>query len=158
MSSAPSKNGADSWRETRRDINRGARFGLGWWLILVLVALAVSAGIWALTVASSGPKGQGDALVQKNSAANWTAAQARFEQDYQDILATDQKIGAAHTALQVDPTDPTLQTNYTGLTSYCLSKVAGYNADARSYLSEDFRADDLPAQIDTTLSTTDCKE
>ena len=42
--------------------------------------------------------------------------------------------------------------------SYCLSKAAGYNADARSYLSEDFRAADLPAQIDPNLSTTDCKE
>lgn len=146
------------WGSTKRDLNRGFRFGLGWWLIVIVIVLAISAGIWALNVAASGPKGQGDAIIQKNSAANWVAAQARFEQDYQDILATDQKIVAAHTALQTNPTDPTLQTNYSGLTSYCLSKVAGYNADARSYLSEDFRASDLPAQIDPTLSTTDCKE
>lgn len=146
------------WRDAKRDINRGARFGIGWWLILVAVALAVAAAIWGVTVATSGVRGQGDAIVQKNSAANWVAAQARFEQDYQDILATDQKIVAAHTALQADPTDRTLQTNYSGLTSYCLSKAAGYNADARSYLSQDFRAADLPAQIDPNLSATDCKE
>jgi hypothetical protein len=148
----------DDWRSIRRDVDRGGRLGLKWWVIIVVVALAIGAGIWALTVAVSGPKGQGDAIIQKNSAANWVAAQARFEQDYQDILATDQKIVAAHTALQAAPADRTLQTNYSGLTSYCLSKVAGYNADARSYLSEDFRASDLPDQIDPTLSTTDCKE
>lgn len=129
-----------------------------WWLLIVVIVAVVSAGAWGITVAASGPKGQGDAIIQKNSAQNWVAAQARFEQDYQDIIATDQKIVAAHTALQGAPADRTLQTNYSGLTSYCLSKVAGYNADARSYLSEDFRAADLPAQIDPNLSTTDCKE
>lgn len=146
------------WKEERRELNRFGRFSLGWALLIVAVVLLAGAAVWGITVAVSGPKGQGDAEIKKNSAENWVAAQAQFERDYQDILATDQKITNAYTALQANPDDKTLQTNYAGLTSYCLSKVAGYNADARSFLSEDFRSADLPAEIKTTNSTTDCKE
>lgn len=147
-----------SWNEDRKSINRGGRFTLVWVLVIILFISLIGVAFWAFNVGSSGVRGQGDALVQKNSAENWTAAQARFEQDYQDIVATDQKITNAWSALQFDPTDKTLQTNYSGLTSYCLSKVARYNADARSYLSEDFRSVDLPAEIPTSNIATDCKE
>jgi hypothetical protein len=127
-------------------------------ILAVVLIIAIPIGFWAFNVATSEIKGQGDAVIEKNSAENWTAAQAGFEQDYQDILSSDLKIMNAFEALQATPDDKTAQTNYTGLKSYCLSAVAKYNADARSYLSEDFRAADLPAEIDTRNSTTDCKE
>ena len=148
----------NEWRDARRDANRVGKFSLGWVLLIILVVVAVSAAIWGITVAVSGVKGQGDAVIEKNSADNWIAAQAEFERGYQDILSTDQKIMLAYNNLQTAPDDNTLRTNYTGLQSYCLSAVAEYNANARSYLSEDFRAADLPDIISTTNPATDCKE
>jgi len=146
------------YRDARREANKFAVWGIGWWLIVIVILLVLSVAGWGISVAVSGIQGQGDAIKQKNSAENWTAAQAGFEQSYQDIISTDQKIVLAYEQVQAFPEDKTVFQTYTGLQSYCLSAVAEYNADARSYLLEDFRASDLPQEIDTNNSTTDCKE
>jgi len=148
----------DIWREDRKALNRGMRWGLLWTIIIIVVVAIIGAIIWGINVAASGPKGVGDGIIQKNSAENWIAAQAKFEAQYADIVATDTKIELAKANLDTDPSDKTLQTQYTGLVSYCLSVAAEYNADARSYLSEEFRAADLPSQIDSTNPSTNCKE
>ena len=149
-------------RDDRREANKWFGLGLGWWVLIVIVAIALTAGIWGLQVATSGVKGQGDAQIQKNSAENWIKAQARFEQNYAEVKAADVKITNTYKMWQDDPTDKTAKQTYTGLQSYCLSVVAAYNADARSYLSEDFRSADLPDQIQTegpsANKATDCKE
>jgi hypothetical protein len=127
---------------------------------IVAAAVGVFALVWggfALSVAMSGPKGVGDAIKTKNSAQNWTAAQARFEKQYQSILAADQKIGVHRAALAARPDDPTLQTNLTGITTTCISAVADYNAESRKFLSADFKAADLPFEIDQAATATDCK-
>lgn len=148
----------DYWKEDRRVLNRAGRFGLGWVLVVVLFVTIISVGGWGLTVLLSGPKGRGDAIIEKNSANNWVKAQKEFNDRYQDILATDLKIDAAKDALKGHANDTVLQTNYNGLVNYCLSAVGEYNSLARSYLAADFRDADLPSQIDPTNSTTDCKE
>ncbi len=146
----------------RREATKWFGLGIGWWITALIVAAIVAVAIWGFGVATSGVRGQGDAFSENNSAENWVAAQARFEQNYAEIKATDAKIGNAHDALQADPGDRTLQQTLAGLQSYCLTVVGDYNADARSYLSEDWRSADLPQQIETEgLSadpTTDCKE
>jgi len=124
-------------------------------IILVLVLLVW--GGFALKVALSGPKGVGDAIIKKNSAENWTNAQAGFEDKYQAIRSADQKIAIHKAALAADPKNPTLQTNLTGVTTVCISAVADYNADSRKYLLEEFKAVDLPYQISTTDPATNCK-
>jgi hypothetical protein len=48
-------------------------------LTVHLVIFLISWAGFAISVAMSGPKGQGDAIKQKNSAENWTAQQAKFE-------------------------------------------------------------------------------
>ncbi len=131
------------------------------------IALSIIAGIigltlliwggWAISVAVSGPKSQGDAIKTKNSAENWTAAQARFEKQYQSVIAADRKIAVHKSALDADPTNPTLQTNLTGVTTVCMSATADYDAESRKFLSEDFKSTDLPYQIDQTNPATDCK-
>lgn len=145
------------WNRAKREVNSGARFGLGWIIVIVAIILAISAAVWGITVLVSGPRGQGDAIIEKNSAANWTAAQARFEDNYQEVKATDKNIAVTATALALDPENKTLQTNFLGLQNYCNTVVADYNADARKFLSEDFRAADLPQEIDSFDPTTDCK-
>lgn len=146
------------WRDTKRDVNRVGRLGLVWYIVIVLVVLALGAGIWALSVALSGPKGVGDAIIKKNSAENWTKAQAKFEEMYADIEQTDRKITVAATALAADPEDITLKQTYSGTVNYCLEVVGDYNAEARKYLSSEFRSIDLPQKIGITDPAIDCKE
>lgn len=129
-----------------------------WTAIACLVGVFVlSWAGFALSVALSGPKGVGDAIKTKNSASNWTKAQAEFEDRHQEIISADRKIAVHKTALAADPKNPTLQTNFTGVTNVCMSAVADYNADSRKFLMEDFKSADLPYQIDDTNPATDCK-
>lgn len=140
-------------------VQRGMFGSIAFWAIGLTVLLGViSAALWAFGVFSSDIKGRGDATKTKNSGINRIAAQERFEDRFQDIKASDRKIDVAKMALELDPKNPTLQTNYTGTVQYCISAVAEYNADARKYTSEAFRAEDLPAVIDDQDATTDCKE
>lgn len=145
------------WREFKQEANRGMRFSIGWVLIIILVILAVGGAIWGISVAVSAPKGVGDAVIKKNSAENWTAAQARFEDLYADIQASDRKIQVARSAVETAPNDKTAQQTLQGVQSACISFVGEYNAEARKFLSEEFRSADLPAQIDNHDPSTDCK-
>ncbi|AWY04865.1 hypothetical protein PBI_FLOOF_28 [Microbacterium phage Floof] len=124
----------------------------------VLALLALPAISWGVGVATSGPKGLGDAYAEKNSSQNWTAAQARFEDLYADIIATDRKITVAAEQKAADPGDKTAADTYLGTVNYCIGVVGEYNAEARKYLAADFRAADLPAEIDNYDPATDCKE
>ena len=148
----------DEWRSIKKDANRSSRYILVWVLLVLLVMGAVGWAIWAFNVAISGPKGVGDAVIKKNSSENWTAAQAKFEDMYADIEATDRKIDIAAATLASDPTDKTFQQTLAGTKTYCISVVGDYNAEARKFLAEEFRSADLPAQIDNFDPNTDCKE
>lgn len=148
----------DYWKEERRELNRAGRFGLGWMIVIVLVVCVIGIAAWGFRVLTSETKGRGDAVIEKNSAKNWVEAQKEFNVRYQDILATDLKIDIAKKAWNADKNDMVLRTNYNGLVNHCLSAVGEYNSLARSYLAKDFRDADLPAEIDPTNSTTDCKE
>jgi len=126
-------------------------------LAVLLGAIALGWAIWAMNVATSGIRGQGNAVIQKNSAQNWTKAQGEFESIYAEIVATDQKITVARQRLADDPDDRTAKDIAYGTENVCLSLVADYNAKARTYLAADFRAVDLPDQISNLDPTTDCK-
>ncbi len=148
---------SDQWNNTKRNANRAGLFGLSWALVIFVVIVLVSVALWGLKVVTSETKGKGDAITQKNSASNWVQAQAEFNQRYQDILATDRKIGTAKLALDADPSNAILQTNYNGLINYCISETGKYNSTAREYLKQDFRDADLTAEISTANPNTDCK-
>lgn len=145
-------------RDDRREANKWFGLGLGWWVLIVIVAIALTAGIWGLQVATSGVKGQGDAQIEKNSAENWVQAQADFHKYYEGILADDRKITEAAAQLMSNPDDQVSQTNLTGLKNHCQDLVATYNTKAQSFLAKDFRDAGLPAQIDLNNSSTNCKE
>lgn len=147
-----------SWKDERREANRGIRWGLLWALIIIVIFAVAGIAVWGVRVATAPIKGQGDAAITKYSAENWVRAQAKFEERYQDIQATDQKIQVATDAAKANPNDKTAGQTAAGLKSYCISAVADYNAEARKYLSADFRAADLPSRIDTTDPAFDCKE
>jgi hypothetical protein len=145
---------------TRKNDDGGA--GLVIAIVLGVIAILIlPAVIWFIGVATSDVAGKGNAIKKKNAAVNRISAQEAFEQSYADIKAADRKVAVAKEALDLDPTDPTLRTNYTGVKQFCIGAVEDYNADARKYTREDFRAVDLPAQIETDPDladpATDCK-
>lgn len=127
--------------------------------IFLLIAL-VSVGAWVFRVVTADIKGEGDAIIKQQSAENWTKEQAAFEDLYAEIVATDRKITSAAEAKALATNDSDMRTatdTYIGTKNVCLSFVADYNAKARSFLAEEFRAADLPAQISSTNPTTDCE-
>lgn len=128
------------------------------WVVAGHVVLLIGPIVWGINVATSGIRGQGDAIATRNSSENWTEAQATFEDLYAEIEATDRKVAIAREAWDGDPDDRTLRDTYFGTRTVCQSMVGDYNAEARKFLSEDFRAVDLPAQIDLTNPLTDCQE
>jgi hypothetical protein len=137
---------------------RGASWrGAIWITCAVVFVLALSAGIWALKVGTSDVKGQGDATSRKNSGTNRVAAQERFEELFANVKAADQRIDVMATAKQAAPDDVVAQANYTGAINFCIQTVADYNAEARKFSAQDWRAPDLPHQIDPLDKTTDCK-
>lgn len=127
-----------------------------WTVAVILFVGLISIALWAFGVFSSDLKGQGDAIKKKNSATNRIAASERFEDRYQEILQADRRIDVLADAAERDPSTVN-QTNLTGQINYCLDVVGEYNADARKYTAEEFRAEDLPAQIDNLDPATDCK-
>lgn len=140
-------------------VARSASWRIGVFVAVWIGVLAIlGVAFWGFRVLTSDIKGQGNAVIIKNDAVNRIAQQERFEQLYADIKAADLKVEVAHIALQGNPIDKTLQTNYTGTINYCISVVADYNALARKYSAEDFRAADLPEQIVQSDPSTDCKE
>lgn len=124
--------------------------------IIAVVLLAI--GGFYLKVALSGPIGQGQGEINKNQASNWTAAQAKFEDLYAGIQAKDQTLDLLHEQAVANPNDKTAQQTYTGVASACKASVAEYNADSRKFMAADFKAIDLPVQIDTADPRFDCKE
>ena len=146
------------WQDFKRETNRGARFGIGWIIAIIALVLLVVGAIWAINVLTSGVKGQGDAIAQNNSAENWVAKQAFFEETYAEIEATDRKLDIYAATLAADPTNLTHQQTLAGTKSYCEGLIGEYNAEARKFNSKDWRSPDLPSEIDTYNTATDCKE
>lgn len=147
----------DDWRGIRRDVNRGGRLTVGWVLAILGVFAVIAVSIWVFNVATSDIKGQGDAVQQKNSAANRLDQQGHFNDLYQHIKQTDRKITDAKAQWDANPQDAVLRTNFTGLRNGCLTAVGDYNSLARKYLAQDFRDADLPSEIDLHNKETDCE-
>ena len=127
---------------------------------IILVIALVGIGAWVFRVLTADIKGEGDAIIKRESAENWTKEQAAFEDLYAEIVATDRKITVAAVAQALATTESDRLTAgqvYIGTQGVCLSFVADYNAKARSFLADEFRAADLPEQIGTTDPTTDCE-
>ncbi|MFC0504256.1 hypothetical protein [Micromonospora costi] len=150
-------------RQARREVADGAAVGMsaGWRIgIAVLVVLAVGAAIaigsWYFRVATSGVKGAGDATRITNDGQNRVNAQEWFAGMYQEIRSTDRRIDEAYAEVSRKPTEIN-QENYRGLVNRCIDMVGDYNAEAQKVSRGQWRDPSLPAQIDDTDPTTDCR-
>lgn len=127
-----------------------------WFLVVAGVIAAVAVGVWIFRVQTSDIRGEGDATVQKNSAANRIAARQEYSNIHEDIQGADQRIDVFAAAYAASKSAVN-QTNLTGAQTYCLARVRDYNALAQKYLSADFRPEGLPAVIDQSDPAFDCK-
>lgn len=135
-------------REEYREANKAIGWGWLWIVIGVVIILLIGTGIWGLTVATSGVKGQGDGTIKNNSAENWIKQQAKFEDLNAEYESTLVRIEQFKATADANPNDAIAQTNYQGQVSHCTDVVAEYNAASRSFLSEDWKSIDLPPSLD----------
>lgn len=148
----------DRWYpEERREARRVGWLTFRWYVAIIVAVVVVGAviggAVWAVNVATSGVRGQGDGIAQRNSAENWLEAQARFEENFAEYEATLARIDQFHQVHLADPADAVARTNWLGQISHCTDVVADYNADARNFLRADFRAADLPDSLDLDTCT-----
>jgi hypothetical protein len=151
-----------SYRKEIRDGNRAA-MSAGWRLALWVIAIvlligAISAGIWAFKVSSSGIKGEGDQTRIVNDGRNRVNSQEWFEEMYQKIISTDKNIDEAAVAFKANPKDEIATENLAGLKNRCNDMVGQYNAEANKVSRGQWRRVDLPYMIDDSDPKTDCKE
>jgi hypothetical protein len=156
-----------SWDEREEDFEhkpvRQTAKGIVWVGVLTGVALTVFGVLgvlhWGFGVFTSDVKGRGDAEVIKNDARSRIRAQEGFEKLFADVRAADQQLNVTAEVLGTKPGgDVKLETELLGQKHYCLGLVSEYNAKARSFSQQDFKAADLPQDIDQAASDTDCKE
>lgn len=155
----PKWNEDGSWRKPANDreaYRRGMSSTAKWGIGIVLVCVLISGVFWGASVLFSDAAGRGNAIRAKNDAVNRIGKQELFEELWADIKAYDRQIGEAQTSLDADPSSTHWQTVRTGLVNQCIDASAQYDAEARKYTARDFRAVDLPPQIDTLDPATDC--
>ena len=120
--------------------------------VILLIALLWWA-IWAISVATSGFKGQGDAVKINNSAENWTERQQKFEK-LNAAVETNKQLVTMHAArVAADPADKTAAQMLAGVQSECIASVEAYNAESRKVLSKDWKSPDLPYELTTAGCT-----
>lgn len=154
----------EPWYESDnpRRLSSGVFRHVAAWVIgLVLLAGAISGGIWAFKVGFSGPKGAGDQTRITNDGRNRVNAQEWFQGQYGQILAADRNLDQAAANLNAHPSGDDHDfylTNYTGLKNRCVDMVTAYNAEALKVSRAQWRDPALPQHIDDSDTTTDCKE
>lgn len=141
----------------KKDVAKGIGGGTVVLIVILVIGALISGGVWLYGVATSGIKGQGDAVKINNSAENWTSKQAFFHEKYEAVKVADQKIGMYSKTAAANPSDRTAATNLEGMTSQCLNYVAEYNAESSKVLSRDWKDPELPTTINTSNPSTDCK-
>ena len=140
-------------------VARGASWRVALWVLGVVVfAGLITAGIWAVKVATSDVRGTGDTVSKVNSRDNRIFAQEHFFTLYNALLAYDQQLDQAAADKAEHPGDQFYATNYSGMVKTCIDARNQYNADANKVTQAKWRDASLPFQIDETDPKTDCKE
>lgn len=135
-------------------VTRSAGWRIMVWITVFAIFFALLGWLlWGLGVIGAPVKGAGDAFKQKESASNRIVQQAEFEDLYAEYESSLAKIPTAKKAAKQDPDNQVKQTEYTGLVNYCVDVAGKYNAESRKYLAADFKAIDLPAELDRTACT-----
>lgn len=146
------------WDELGYDTRHGFWYAVKWGLAGVVSLVLLTVILWGTGVLWAGPKGAGDAHKTNESGTNRIAKQEMFEQLYADIQVADKRVGMFALARQASPDSYQASVNYEGAVNHCNQLVANYDAEARKQTSADWKAADLPAEIDQSDPKFDCKE
>lgn len=137
---------------------------LFWRVVAVTAAFLIVGGlltavVWAVKVATSGPRGAGDQARIVNDARNRINAQQWFHDQYAQVAAADTKLDLAYVNVQAGigtPDEMFVRMTYTGLLSRCVEMREQYNAEARKVTREQWRDPQLPVRLPDTDEHTDC--
>jgi hypothetical protein len=128
-------------------------------LMAALVAcIVVPIAAYFISVAISGPKGNLDAIKEKNSGQNQIFSRDTFQEQINGVKADVQNVGVLYVAWQADPSSVTARKDYFGTVQVCNSDVAGFNGDAAKFSTRDFLDAGLPRVIDTTDPLYNCEQ
>lgn len=142
----------DAWinSDDPRRVNWGwFAHGVGLLVSAIIVIVAITVGLWAFGLATSGAKGAGDVVRKNNDANNRINSQAYFENLWGDIQGYTAKLPVAAQAM-TDGSDPNAAINYRGLYNTCVDAVNQYNAASQQTLFKDWKTADLPQRVDVT--------
>ncbi len=129
----------------------------------VVASIAISWFVFGYNVLTASPRGRGDAHIQKEGASNRIAAQAVFVNDLTSIVKFNQQyIDALKAVEDWDKANAGKQDNAigtlanqrqnlvdtaNGIRQQCQNVIADYNRAGASYLSRDFKDEELPDRI-----------
>ena len=151
----------ESWRDFDADAARATPriLGMGLGVFVFVIVLIVLAGAFTWFWAPWKGKVEQRQMTE-GSGAYRIAAYDAFYDDCQNIVAKEQIIANYEAELSGDPKPDkaraaTLQAAITAETNARLELIASYNADSRKADTRaNFKASDLPYQIDPTQETT----
>lgn len=131
---------------------------IGVGLLVFVIAVGISVGIWGFRVATAPIKGTGDTVIMNQNAKNRVAAQAMLRDKYYSIIAMDRNIDQFAATARAHPNDRIAQQNLDGQIIACQAAVQDYNAESGKVLVQDWHDDETPNRINDEDSRTDCKE
>jgi hypothetical protein len=126
----------------------------------VVVAGLLSAAFFGIRWLVSDVRGQAEADIQINSAANRIAAQQWFPAQLGSIKSTDAKLDGLYALWQANigkADESWHQTNYIGTQNLCLQFIENYNAEAQKVTREKWIDPSMPLTIDKSDPATDCR-
>lgn len=131
---------------------------IGVGLLVFVIAVGISVGIWGFRVATAPIKGTGDTVIMNQNAKNRVAAQAMLRDKYYSIIAMDRNIDQFAATARAHPNDRIAQQNLDGQIIACQAAVQDYNAESGKVLVQDWHDSETPNRINDEDSRTDCKE
>lgn len=137
-------------------IKKDVSLGVGGIVLAVILTLVLVAGVFAVTVLWAPWKGAGEQRKAIHGSGEYRiAAYNRFYDDCAAVQAVEDQLAA----MKADKTLPADQraANVLALTNKRNTLIRAYNADSRKEDTlANFKASDLPYQIDPTQETTTC--
>jgi hypothetical protein len=133
------------------DVRPGRVVTYGCLSILLIIALPIT--LWVAGVFTSGVRGTGNVIQQRNSSTNRVAQNTTLNNDSQTVIADHQKI-TQMSAIPTGQLTPQDRMDLQGAEQVCDSDVAAYNAAAANILAQGQLPDALPQSYD---ASTECE-
>lgn len=126
------------------DVRTGRAWAYG--LLAALLVIILPIGLWAFGVFSSGPRGAGGVIKDRNSSQNIEQWSSTFNGEYQQLAAYQSQIQTIQAGIKAGTGTSQDQIDLQGLQLNCQSAAAKYNADTQNTLAV------IPAGLPASIS------